>query len=65
CRNHPFQDGNMRTALVDAEVFLLLNAHALDATNQDLESLTLGIAAGTRSKQEVTVFFRQHAVPGG
>ncbi len=64
CRNHPFLDGNKRTALAAAEVFLLLNAHTLDATNRDLESLTLGVAAGIRSKEEVTVFFRQHAVPG-
>jgi death-on-curing protein len=64
CRNHPFLDGNKRTALAAAEVFLLLNAHTLDATNYDLESLTVGVAAGIRSKEEVTAFFRQHAAPG-
>ncbi len=63
CRNHAFLDGNKRTALASAEVFLILNAHRLDATDQELEALTVGVAAGNHSKDDVTVFFRQHAVP--
>ena len=64
CRNHAFLDGNKRTALAAAEVFLLLNSHRLDATDHELEVLTVGIAAGNHSKEDVTSFFRQHAVPG-
>ncbi len=64
CRNHPFVDGNKRTALAAAEVFLLLNRHTLGAADDDLEALTLGVAAGNHSKEEVTAFFRRHAVRG-
>jgi len=60
CRNHPFADGNKRTALTSAEVFLILNDHQLKATNRDLERLVLGIAEGRLSKDDVTVFLRNH-----
>jgi death-on-curing protein len=39
CRNHAFIDGNKRTSLVVAELFLALNGHALDAT--DLDCVTI------------------------
>jgi death-on-curing protein len=61
CRNHAFIDGNKRTALAAAEVFLLLNGWRLDATNRQLEELALGVAEGTLGKDEVTAFFRQRA----
>ncbi len=60
CRNHPFMDGNKRTALAAAEVFLLLNNHQLRATNRELEQLTLGVAEGKLSKEDVTAFLRRH-----
>jgi len=60
CRNHPFVDGNKRTALVAAEVFLMLNDRRLDADNDGLERLTLGVADGTVSKAETVRFFRRH-----
>ena len=60
CRNHPFVDGNKRTALAAAEVFLLLNDRALAATNEELERLTRGVAEGTISKREALRFFRRH-----
>ena len=61
CKNHPFVDGNKRTALAAAEVFLQLNNHRLTATNARLARVTLGVAEGTISKRELTVFFEQHA----
>lgn len=65
CRNHPFVDGNKRTALASAEVFLLLNHMRLDARNDQLVDLTLGVAASRVSKQETTAFFLKHVVPEG
>lgn len=62
CKNHPFVDGNKRTALASAEVFLLLNGMRLDAGNKDLAELTLGVAASRVSKEEATAFFLRHAV---
>lgn len=60
CRNHPFADGNKRTALTSAEVFLILNDHRLKATNRDVERLVLGIAEGRLSKDDATAFLRKH-----
>lgn len=60
-RNHAFMDGNKRTALATAEVFLLLNRHVLKATDDELDALTFGIADGTLSKDDATRFFRRHA----
>lgn len=64
CKNHPFVDGNKRTALASAEVFLILNGMRLSATNEQLEELTLGVAEGRVSKQELVNFFRRHTAPG-
>ena len=62
CRNHAFVDGNKRTALAAAEVFVLLNRMRLKATNKQVEELTLGVAQGEVSKDRVIAFFRKHAV---
>ena len=61
CRNHPFGDGNKRTALASAEIFLLLNGHLLSASDAALEGLTLGMAEGRISKDKSIQFFRRHA----
>ncbi len=64
CKNHAFGDGNKRTALASAEIFVRLNGMRLDATNMELEELTLGVADGRLSKDEVTAFFNSHVVAG-
>jgi death-on-curing protein len=61
-RNHPFVDGNKRTALMCALVFLGLNGQRLDAAAEDLYRLVDGVAAGTVDKAEVTVFLKRNAV---
>lgn len=61
CKNHAFVDGNKRTALASAEVFLALNGMRLAATDDELEDLTLGVAESRISKDEATVFLRKHA----
>ena len=60
CRNHPFGDGNKRTALTAAEVFLLLNDQQLTAGSRDVERLVLGVADGSFTKQQAMTFFRKH-----
>ncbi len=60
CRNHPFVDGNKRTGLASAEMFVLLNDMRLDATDAELEDLTIGVAADRISKKETIAFFRKH-----
>ena len=61
-RNHPFVDGNKRTALMCALVFLGLNGQRLRADADDLYALVDGVAAGAVDKAEVSVFLRSHCV---
>ena len=46
-RNHPFVDGNKRTAAVACEVFIMLNSAALEADDHELYPLYLGLAEGS------------------
>lgn len=45
-RNHPFVDGNKRTALVAAALFLELNGRRLTAPEAEAAVMTRGLAAG-------------------
>ena len=58
-RNHPFVDGNKRTAAVVAETFLTLNGHALTATDAELVVAILALAAGELSEEELADWFRR------
>jgi len=60
-RSHPFVDGNKRTGLIAALVFLGLNGRRLDAEADALLDLVLGVAAGGVAKAEVAVFLQEHA----
>jgi death-on-curing protein len=60
-RNHPFLDGNKRTALAAALVFLWLNDQEIEASEDELTDLVLGVAEGRVSKAEVAVFLKCHA----
>lgn len=58
-RNHPFVDGNKRTALVAARTFLILNGVDLEAT-QDAKVLTfLSLAEGAVSEEELADWIRR------
>lgn len=68
CKNHPFVDGNKRVSVATAETFVLVNDHELDATDKELEVLTLGIADSSLTKEDAIAFFRKHvrkAKPAG
>ncbi|MCP5064996.1 MAG: type II toxin-antitoxin system death-on-curing family toxin [bacterium] len=60
--NHPFIDGNKRTALMCALVFLGLNDWRLEADTEALYGLVDGAAAGSVDKAEVAVFLRQNSI---
>ncbi|MCB5426189.1 type II toxin-antitoxin system death-on-curing family toxin [Altererythrobacter sp. CC-YST694] len=59
-RNHPFADGNKRTAAVISETFLMLNGYALVATDAELVVAVLSLAAGELSEDELADWFRNH-----
>ena len=52
-QNHPFVDGNKRTAYAATATFLRLNGHRLGLTQDARFELVLGVAEGRLSKGEV------------
>lgn len=61
-RNHPFIDGNKRTAIVTAGVFLEDNGQMLTADNAQLYMFVMGVAAGEIDEDGATAFLRDHCV---
>src|SRR5690349_12032681 len=61
-RNHPFVDGNKRTASVVSETFLMLNGCTLGATDAELAVAFLALAAGELSEAEMADWFRERIV---
>lgn len=59
-RNHPFLDGNKRTAFVAVELFLQLNGYALAATDTDCVVVMLDVAAGNITEAAFAQWLRQH-----
>lgn len=63
CQNHPFLDGNKRVAAASMFLFLYVNDHELDCSDDELVELTLGVASGEVTKAEVAVFLSGHVRP--
>jgi len=61
-KNHPFVDGNKRTALVATRTFLLLNGFSLDATQWDKYLTFLALAEGNLSEVELAAWIRERIV---
>ena len=57
-RNHPFVDGNKRTAWVLARLFLALNGQALRFEPEDAIRAMLALAAGEISEADMADWFR-------
>jgi death-on-curing protein len=60
-RNHPFVDGNKRTGVVSALVFLILNGVELSADEDSLENMVISVAEGGIGKPEIAMFFRKNS----
>ena len=58
CSNHPFIDGNKRVTLGACLVLLKLNGCKPLPDRDEWESLTLAVAAGQLSREEVTSVLR-------
>ena len=57
-RNHPFVDGNKRTAAVVSETILMLNGYALDASDAEVVVAFVALVAGDLSEDELADWFR-------
>ncbi len=59
-RNHPFADGNKRTAAVISETFLVLNGYDMPSTTDaEVAAAFIALAAGELSEDELADWFRQ------
>ena len=62
-QNHPFLDGNKRAALAVALAFIWLNDQRLEARENALTELVMGVAAGRVGKAETAVFISARLRP--
>jgi death-on-curing protein len=60
-KNHPFIDGNKRTALLAALTFLDINGHPIETPSPLLEEMTLRAAEGSLDKDRVAEMLRSLA----
>jgi len=60
-KNHPFVDGNKRTSLACALIFLDMNSYKLQADENALEKLVLDTATGKLSKDDIAAFFEKNS----
>lgn len=61
-KNHPFIDGNKRSAFVAAELFLELNGQQLKASDADCVLATLALSSGELSESGFAMWLREHIV---
>ena len=60
-RNHPFVDGNKRTALVAALLFLGLNGVELETDDEPLEVMVWSVARNELGKEQIASWLRERA----
>ena len=62
CMNHPFIDGNKRTALVTALVFLDFNGIQIDDPEESLYPAMMEIASGKKGKDFLSNIFEKLSI---
>ena len=63
-RNHPFVDGNKRTAIAAVALFLRCNGHVLTATNDEVVAFTLSVARSEVTLGDMADWLSLHSTPG-
>ena len=61
-KNHPFIDGNKRTAFVATELFLELNGHRLEASDPECVLTMLALASGGLDESAFAEWLRERIV---
>ena len=62
-KNHPFVDGNKRTAFLAVGLFLRLNGHRLTASQPDATLTVLRLAASEITEPDFADWLRRHTAP--
>lgn len=61
-KNHPFIDGNKRTALVATRTFLLLNGYQVAASQEEKYFTFIALTDGSLSEDELAAWLRERLV---
>ena len=62
-RNHPFVDGNKRTGIAAAGIFLMQNNYHLTVTNEELETFTLHVTISKPDISEISFWLESNSNP--
>jgi len=60
-KNHPFIDGNKRTALLATRAFFFLNGYALEPDGEDEVLTMVAVADGSLSEAELATWLRRNS----
>lgn len=60
-RNHPYRDGNKRIGFLAMVTFLAINAYTFEATDAEVVTTFLTLAAGEVSEDQLADWLRDHA----
>ena len=58
--DHPFTDGNKRTAVTVTAIFLMRNGHELKSSQSELEAFTVNVATQKLTIAEIAVWFEDN-----
>ena len=61
CQNHPFYDGNKRTALIAMYTFLYVNGYQIKADKKSLFAIMMDLANGKVKKEELAEYLKKHS----
>lgn len=60
-KNHPFVDGNKRTAVTAASLFLKINGYGLKVSSKELERFTMNASTGAVDVEKMAKWFKEKA----
>ena len=61
-KNHPFVDGNKRTALLAGRAFLFVNGYLLEPAEEDEVLRIVAVAAGSMTEQQLAEWMQRNSV---
>jgi len=61
-RNHPYNDGNKRIALLAMLTFASIDGHDVEADDDDVLTTMLALASGRISEADLAAWLRSHLV---
>ncbi len=60
--SHPFVDGNKRTAMTSAAIFLELNGYRISTVKGEIESFAVSVVVAHKSLEEISEWLREKSI---